>query len=236
MRGIVASLGTIVAALLLPLGGAAQEPLRPATSTGTWLSAQVRGGAPGFMHQLLGRPADKIRLSGELGVRTADNFFGGRQLYAEAGARYKVSKKIGLSADYRYADRGRYQSNRQRVQLTAAYDHSVRRWNFDYRLVQQWTFRRNNTPSTYIRNRIGVEYDFPKWKLDPEFSVEFFTRTDRPQGWNYDGVRYKLGTSYRISKVDVIEATIIHDRDTQVAWPVNRTILSIGYVMDLRRR
>lgn len=235
MRVSIASAGLALAGLL-PFHGAAQEPTKPQVSTGTWLSGQVRGNAPVFTHGLLGKHYQRIRLGGELGYRTADNFFAGQQLYAEGGARYRINKMFALATEYRYADRGRYQTNRQRIQLTGQARHSIKRWNFDYRLVHQWTFRKNNTTRTFVRNRFGVEYDFPKWKLDPEFSVEFFTRTDHPRGWNYDGVRYRLGTSYRISKADGIEATLIYDRDARVAWPTRRVILAVGYTMDLRRR
>ncbi|MDX9751912.1 MAG: DUF2490 domain-containing protein [Flavobacteriales bacterium] len=235
MRTLFAAAGLALAGLAPPHAGA-QDPERPATSTATWFSAQLRGRAPGFTQGLLGDHHDRIRLSGELGYRTADNFFAGRQVYAEGGARYKVSRMIDLAAELRHADRGRDRSNRQRVQLTASMDHSIGRWAFDYRLVHQWTFRKNDTPTRFVRNRIGVEYDFPKWKLDPEVSVEFFTRTDHPRGWNYDGVRYRIGTSYRVSDTGRLDATLIHDRDVHVADPLHRMILSIGYTMDLRRR
>ena len=46
-----------------------------------------------------------------------------------------------------------------------------------------------------LRNRFDVGYDIPKFKLDPAFSVEFFTWAGY-EGLIYFGTRYKLGTEW----------------------------------------
>ena len=231
------AIALFVVAFLLwvaPVRMLAQETTRPTVSNGVWLSAQVRGNVPWALGRALGKYNRNIRLSGELGHRSADNFFAGRQIYLETGLRYKLNKTFDIGGEYRYADRGPSRTNRHRLQLSASADRSFGRLDLSYRLVHQWTYRKHDTTTRFIRNRLGFEFNIPNWKLDPEFSVEFFTRTDDPRGWNYDGSRYRFGTKYKINDKHSLDATLIYDRDEFVAWPTRRIILSLGYVMDLR--
>ncbi len=234
MHGRTTAFLLMLAAMRLTPTVHAQEVARPQLSNATWISAQVRGNVPFGIGKALGKHYEAIRLSGDVGYRTADNFFAGRQIYGEGGIRYKLNKTFALAGEYRYADRGPNRTNRQRLQVTGQAGWKFGRTSVDYRLIHQWTYRKYDTTRRFIRNRIGVEYNIPKWKFDPAFSMEFFTRTDHPLGWNYEGVRYRLETAYKFSKVHPVEAGLIYDRDAMVAWPTRRVILSIGYTMDLR--
>ncbi len=222
--------------LLAPAGLVAQEAaLSPATSQELWLSASLRTRAPKFMKDLLGDHYKKLRFGSSLGYRSADNFFAGRQLYLELHSRYRFNKHFNLGVEYRYANRGALRSDRQRFQLIGGASTSWERFDFSYRVIQQWVFLDEGGTSTFLRNRFGVEYNIRKWKLDPSFEVEFFTRTDDPQGWNHIGTRYRLGTEIGLGKAHSISPTLVYDSDTRVAWPVNRVIYSIGYSLDLWR-
>lgn len=220
---------------LLPLFAAAQERLRPGFSDELWLSAQVRSTLPKFLKKPLGDHYKRLRMSGELGYRSADNFFAGRQIYTDLALRYRFNKHFNANIEYRYADRGAYLPNRQRLLLVGRAGTKVDRFDLGYRFIQQWVFLDRGRTRNIIRNRFSVGYDIRKWKLDPEFSMEFFTRTDQPQGWNHIGTRYSLGTSFSPWKGHTFSPSIIHDRDARVAWPMNRIMYSIDYVVDLRR-
>lgn len=221
--------------LACALLASAQEPaLRPEMRQELWLSAAVRGRAPQFMKDLLGDHYKKLRLSGELGYRSADNFFAGRQIYTDLGARYKINDLLSLGMEYRYAWRGQ-QADRQRIGLSALFGKSFDRFDLGYRFMYQREFRERDRQQTVLRNRFSVDYNIRKWKLDPGFSIEFFTRTDRPDGWYRLGTRYKLGTTWSPSKAHSFGPAIIYDRDGQVNWPANRVVWSVDYVINLRR-
>lgn len=211
-----------------------QERLRPTTTQELWLAAAVKGRAPASLEDLLGKHYKRLLWSGELGYRSADNFFAGRQYYMDLGARYKVTKWLDVGVEYRYAARNGA-PNRQRLGLLANMDRKVGRLDLGYRFAWQRNYRELDQRRTFLRNRFQVAYNIRKWKLDPEFSVEFFTRTDRARGWTYDGVRYKLATSYTLKKGHRIGPAIVHDREVQVRRPQNRFIWSLDYSLDLRR-
>ena len=221
---------------LLPLVAAAQEPpLKAALREELWISVGARGRAPQFLKEALGDHYKRIRLSAEGGYRSADNFFAGRQLYLDLGGRYKVTDLLGLGVEYRYANRGEQQPDRQRIGLQAFLEHALDRWDIDYRFTWQREFREEGLTRTQLRNRVGVGYNFPKWKLDPEFSVEFFTGTDTRYGWDHIGTRYKLGTNWSPWKGHTMGPAVLFDRDANVAWPTDRIIWSFDYSFDLRR-
>jgi hypothetical protein len=227
--------GLLGAALWHAGPACAQEPMRPRTSEELWMSAQVRGRAPKFMKDLLGDHYKRLRFSSALGYRSADNFFAGRQIYTEVNARYRFNKHFNFGTEYRYANRGVQQADRHRFLLIGRAATRWKRFSFNYRFIHQWVFLEQDRNSTFIRNRFGVEYNIRKWKLDPVFQMELFTRTDQPQGWNHVGTRFKLGTDIKIADGHFLGPTLVYDSDARVADPVNRVIYSIGYTMDLRR-
>ena len=236
MRNLL--LTTILAAgtmVLVQLPAAAQETLRPRSTEELWMSMQVRGRAPKFAKGLLGDHYKKLRFSSEIGYRSADNFFAGRQIYTDLNARYRFNKHFNVGTEYRYANRGANRADRQRFLLIGRAGTTWKRFEFDYRFIHQWVFLDRDRVRTFLRNRFSVGYNIRKWKLDPSFDVEFFTRTDQPQGWNHVGTRYRLGTDIKVGKGHYLGPTLVYDSDARVAWPVNRVIYSIGYTMDLRR-
>lgn len=220
---------------LCTLWGMAQESqLSPRQEEELWLSVGVGGRLPKFMKDLLGEQYKKFKVSGEFGYRSADNFFAGRQLYGDASLRYKVSDLLSFGAEYRYAYRTD-DADRQRLGFQAYLGHTIGRLDLGYRLTFQRAYEIPDLTRDQVRNRISVDYNFPKWKLDPEFSVEFFTDVNDPRGWNHIGTRWKLGTKWTPWKGHSFGPAIVYDRDAMVAWPVNRLIWSLDYSIALRR-
>lgn len=225
----------LIALVLATHWATAQEPaLRPQLRQELWLGVGVQGRAPKFLKDALGDHYKRIRLSGELGYRSADNFFAGRQLYTDLGVRYKLNDWLSLGTEYRYAARiGN--ADRHRIGFQARAGHKVGRFDLGYRFTWQRNYLERDRQRTLLRNRFSVGYNIRKWKLDPEFSVEFFTRTDRPDGWFPLGTRYKLGTTWTPVKGHSIGPALIYDRDGRVGDPVNRIIWSIDYGINLRK-
>jgi hypothetical protein len=227
--------GLLLSLVLVSSAMHAQEPaLRPDVRQELWLSAGVQGRAPKFLKDPLGDHYKRIRLSGQLGYRSADNFFAGRQLYSDVAVRYKLTDWLSVASEYRYAVRVG-SANRQRIGFQARAGHKVGRFDLDYRFTWQRNYLERDRQRTLLRNRFGVGYNIRKWKLDPEFSVEFFTRTDRGDGWFLLGTRYKLGTDWELAKGHTIGPNLIYDRDGRVNAPVNRIIFSIDYGINLRK-
>ncbi len=206
----------------------------PLLSDELWSSITLQGRPPKFFNKLIGKETrKKIVLKGEIGYRSADSFFAGRQIYFDAGIGYKLSKTFTLGVEQRYSYRPNGQ-NRTRTIFQLGTEVEAGRFQFDHRFRYQHNYREFGSQRELLRNRFAVEYNFPKWKLDPYFSTEFFTWA-HPQGLSYVGTRYRFGTQLNLGKAHSIDLSIIHDRERDIAWPQHRWIYSIDYGFNLTK-
>ena len=211
----------------------AQERLRPATAEETWLSVGIQG-RPSILRPWLGEPLTKrLRTNSELGFRSADSFFAGRQFYVDLGAGYKVSDKVVVGGEFRYAYRSEA-ADRQRACLLFEYTTELERLELGYRFDYQHNFRPYGEEREILRNKFILAYNIPKWKLDPKGSVEFFQWAGH-QGLIYFGTRYKLGTEWSPKKGHTIGFGVLHDRERAVYAPSYRFIAAVDYTINLRK-
>jgi hypothetical protein len=224
----------VVLAAALPLAAAAQEALRPAQRDEVWLAGAVQGRLPVFLKDKLGSAYKNFRFRSELGYRSTDAFFLGRQAYLDVNLRYRLDKGVAIAVEHRFAKRAATDGLRHRSIVQLELDRSVGRFSLGYRGLWQHSYIAFGGKREVFRNRFELGYDFPKWKLDPEVSVEFFNWA-RPEGWSYFGTRYRLGTQYRITKAHAIGLDLIHDRERDRAWPTHRWITSVTYTLNLRQ-
>jgi hypothetical protein len=212
----------------------AQERATPVTSEELWASISISGRPPKFFNDIIGKELRKrFRLAGELGYRSADVFFAGRQFYVDGSIRYTVSDLVAIGVEQRYAHRPG-QEDRTRTALQVYLGKSFGRFDLGHRFTYQHNYREFGRVRELFRNRFTVEYNLPKWKLDPIFSTEFFTWAN-PQGLVYIGTRYRLGTKWSPWKGHSFAFYLVHDRERDVAWPDHRYIGTIDYAINLRR-
>lgn len=217
----------------LPLWSVAQERARPFISEELWASFGVQG-RPSFLKSLLGEEITKrLRSNGELGYRSADSFFAGRQVYLDLGATYKISDRITAGAEYRYAYRTD-DEDRQRLGGMVQYKIELDRVELAYRFTYQHNFRDLGEVREVLRNKFIAGYNLPDWKLDPQFSVEFFTWAGN-RGLTYFGTRYRLGTEWSFKKGHALGIGVLHDRERMVYAPMYRFIAAVDYSINLRK-
>ena len=208
--------------LMAPLCTWAQERARPEIQQELWLSFGLRG-KPSFLEGLLGKSTVKrIRTSGELGYRSADSFFAGKQVYVDVGAKYKVSDHLTVGSELRYAYKTD-QQDRQRACVLLEYETKVDRLDLGYRFDYQHNFLPFGDPREILRNKFIAGYNIPKFKFDPQLSVEFFQWAGH-QGLIYFGTRYKLGTEWSPTKGHTLGMGIMHDRERAMYAPIYRFI------------
>lgn len=214
--------------------GRAQDALRPDTRQEVWASAAVQGRLPVFLKDVLGGAYKDLRVRSELGYRSTDAFFAGRQVFLDVNLRYRLSKGVALAFEHRFAKRTAADGLRHRSIVQLELDHSIGRFTGAYRGLWQHGYVPFGEQREVFRNRFELAYDIRKWKLDPEVSVEFFNWA-RNKGWSYFGTRYRLGTQYRLSKAHSISLALVHDRERDIAWPTHRWITSVTYTLNLRQ-
>lgn len=211
----------------------AQEMLRPAVRQELWVSAAVQGRLPGFLKDPLGDHYKRIRLRNELGYRSADVFFAGRQTYLDVNLRYKISELLSVAYEHRFASRASVAGIQNRSIVQAQLAKTFSRLDVDYRFIYQHSYIEWGDQREVFRNRFQIDYDLKDWKLDPQVSLEFFTWAGN-KGLSHFGTRWSLGTDYKLSKGHVIGLSLVHDRERDIAWPTRRWIWSLTYSLNLR--
>lgn len=224
--------------LLLFLGSAmwcaAQERLRPESRQELWTSVGLQGGAPKPICGLFEDSfCDRLRFGAELGYRSADVFFAGRQVYLDLKGSYKLNGPLSVGFEHRFAARGQ-QPLEQRTIVELRFKEKIDRLNFSYRFNYQHSYIEWGDQREVLRNRFDLGYDIKKWKLDPEVGVEFFTWLGN-KGVSYFGTRYHIGTEWSPAKGHTIGLQLLHDRERDVAWPRYRWIWSVSYEVNLRK-
>jgi hypothetical protein len=219
--------------LLAPLASWAQERARPEIKQELWASFGVQG-RPSFLEGLLGKSfTKKLRTNGELGYRSADSFFAGRQFYMDLGIAYKLNDHVTVGTEGRYAHRSDA-ADRQRLCALFKYETQVDRLDLGYRFDYQHNFRPFGEVREVLRNKFIAGYNIPKWKFDPQLSVEFFTWAGNT-GLSYFGTRYKLGTTFDLKKGHSLGIGVLHDRERMVYAPTYRFMFSVEYGINLRK-
>lgn len=230
-----ARLHALIACLALaPAVSRAQDALRPATRSEVWASAAVQGRLPVFLKDVLGGSYKNLRMRSELGYRSTDVFFEGRQFYLDVNLRYKLDKGVAVAFEHRFAKRASADGLRHRSIVQLELDRNVGRFSLGYRSLWQHSYVEWGGQREVFRNRFELGYDIPKWKFDPEASIEFFNWA-RPEGWSYFGTRYRLGTQYKLKKGHALSLALVHDRERDRAWPTHRWITSVTYALNLRQ-
>lgn len=226
--------GSLIAlALLACTGSYAQEVLRPAVRQEMWAAVAVQGRLPGFLKDALGDHYKRIRLRNEVGYRSADVFFAGRQTYLDVNLRYKISELVSVAFEHRFAARASDVGIQNRSIVQAQLAKTFTRVETDYRFIYQHSYIEWGDQREVFRNRFQLGYNFKNWKLDPQLSVEFFTWAGN-KGLSYFGTRWSMGTEYNFNKAHSIGLSLLNDRERDKAWPTQRWIWSFTYALNLR--
>lgn len=228
-------------ALLAGASAYAQEAanIRPTTHGAYWLSLgtewkplRKRDGA------ITERRFNKnFSVTGELGFRANADPFDYQKTYVSASARYRVSEIWRVGTEYRYNFRDATQSNNGRIDLQSWLRWKSGRIRLDHRFQYEHDFIAITKVRSSLRNRLGVEYNIPKWKLDPHASAELFTGLHYT-GVRSIGVRYELGTEIAPgkSKDRVLGMAVRYDRELNTTSPESLWILVLSFEIDIKKK
>ena len=177
-----------------------------------------------------------LRMAGELGWKLDDNATRTKQVNLNAGAKYPLTSFMSVGAEYRYSIRPE-KDNRSRIDLQMWLKWKKDRVRADYRFEYERTFIPEWKLRTLLRNRVGIEYNFPKWKFDPRVSVETFTGMHYT-GNSLVGVRYELGTEVNLNKKKnrTLGLAVRYDRELNTSWPEHAWILVIGFEHSFKKK
>ena len=176
-------------------------------------------------------------LTGEVGWRAALDPFVTKQAYVSASARYRVSDLWRVGTEYRWSFRDPTRTNTGRLDLQSWLRWKTGRIRLDHRFQYEHDFIAITKVRSTLRNRLGVEYNIPKWKLDPHASAELFTGLHYTGNRNI-GIRYELGTELVLdkSKDRVVGLAMRYDTELNTVRPQNTWILVISFEQDFKKK
>ncbi|EAR01338.1 DUF2490 domain-containing protein [Maribacter sp. HTCC2170] len=152
--------------------------------------------------------------------------------------------KLGLGARYVFFNdnRGSIQGteNHFRFHTDLSYKHDIHDLTLRYRIRYQnknelgVSEADGDIPIQRVRLKLGVEYNIPNWKLDPEIAGEIFSRFKKGEESEFDKYRITLSTSYKIKRAGKIGAFYRLERDIQSIdrWSIYIIGLKYGYTFD----
>lgn len=149
----------------------------------------------------------KLRIDLRNQVRLEQNASQFQQNFTQLGLRYKFTDYLSIAGATRFimenadADPSTPVEQLLRWQTDLELSPETGRFSPSFRLRYQ---NKNEIellgldPTQRLRYKFGLDYNFRKWKLDPEAAIELFDKIQ-----NTDGIyklRYTLGTTYSLNK------------------------------------
>ena len=150
---------------------------------------------------------------------------------------YKLTDFLKVAAQYRFALKDRYTNNVHRLGLQASLAWGTGRIKLAGRTRYEYEFKPVYKVRNTFRERLGVEYNIPKWKLDPHVSVEAFYGLHYT-GNGVTGMRYELGTDLAFDKKKrrTLDLALRYDQEVNTAAPENAWILVIAFEGSFKKK
>ena len=198
----------------------------------SWTSAQFKY-----------KPSKKWTISFQEQLRLKDNSSTVSEFFTQGSIKRNLENKFSVGLGLRYIrendDEGKVQGyeNHLRWNADLGYKHSLERFKLKYRLRYQSKneMGTDDIATKTIRLKAAVGYNVKNWKLDPEVSGEFFSRTNSIS----EPVKYRLtiGTSYETKNIGEFGAFYRLEQElpnTTLSMLTN--IIGIKYAYTLKKK
>ncbi len=197
----------------------------------SWTSAELRY-----------KPTKRWKTGMELQMRLKDNSSVIDGYFVELSGAYELFKNFDLGLGFRFIrkndNKGAVQGyeNHGRIHVDASYKHKIERFALGYRLRYQnkdelgVTNENGDFADQYIRLKVGTEYDFKKWKLDPQLSAEIFHHSEKNEEAGFNKFRVTFGTDYKFKNAGKIGVYYRYEKEINADDPKSTDILRIRYI------
>lgn len=184
-----------------------------------WLAAEVR--------KDLG---DKFRLYYEQGYRRDEFLENIKAVNFEAGGFFKPAKFLWLGSYYRFSTNFSH-FRKSRISGEIILRGELNRLNIKSRSQYNAEFIKDEKTDHYAREKISLEYDIRKCKVDPFFASEVIFHLQPTKSEN-EQVRFDLGAEWKIAKRHTIDFFYRYRIKRNVKNPLRSNIIGIDYVFD----
>jgi hypothetical protein len=185
-----------------------------------------------------------VGLEGQLRLKENSSEIDG--YFAEFTGGYEIFKgfrtTLGVRLISKNDNTGKQQGyeNYARLHADALYKHTVKRLGLNYRLRYQTrdelgvTNENGDFADQTLRLKIGTEYNFRKWKLDPILSAEIFHENNRNEDEGFDKFRITFGTEYKFKNWGRLGLFYRYEREIDKTNPASTDIIRVQYVYTLK--
>jgi hypothetical protein len=160
------------------------------------------------------------------------------QALIEPSISYDIIKPLSIGAEYRFMydqDLKRQITYKQRGSLFIRIKKSFGDFDFKIRTAIQYGFddltnsTSNSRNKIVSRNTLSIDYNWFGTKFTPFAGYEFFYHVNNPNGGIINQWRFKIGSSYRISKSSDVFFNYIFENEFNVAYPIDAHVVGFGY-------
>ena len=178
-----------------------------------------------------------FKLNGEVEWRTREWASETKQVNFTFAPEYKVTDFLKVAVQYRYALKDRYTDNVHRIGLQASLSWGTGRLKLDSRTRYEHEFKPVNKIRVTFRERLGVEYNIPHWKLDPHVSAEMFYALHYTEN-RLGGMRYELGTDLALDKKKkrTLGLAVRYDQEVNTVASGNAWILIFAFEGSFKKK
>lgn len=131
--------------------------------------------------------------------RMDNNISQKKNIFTQAEIRYRLNDRMKISGLYRYSNRREDQADRHRIGFKYYYRYKWNRFQANYRFYYQHEIQPNRLAENMARNRISINYNLKKSKVDPFVAVEHFFRFHHRVN-DTRAMRYTAGVDVALSK------------------------------------
>lgn len=173
---------------------------------------------------------EKLRLYYEQGYRRDEFLVHTKTIYFEGGGYFKPAKFIWLGSYYRFStDFKDFRKTRLSGELLLRGELN----RFDIKLRSQYNseFMKEEKTDHYLREKISLDYDIRKCKVDPFIASEaiFHLQTDKSEN---EQIRFDTGVEWKLAKRHTIDFLYRYRIRRNVKNPVRSHIIGIDWVFE----
>jgi hypothetical protein len=183
-----------------------------------------------FAGQLRKDLGKRFRLYYEQGYRRDEFLVHTKTLYFESGGYFKPVKFLWLGSYYRYStDFKDFRKNRLSGELLLRGD--IDRFNIKLRSQYNSEFAKEEKTDHYIREKISLDYNIRKCKLDPFIASEaiFHLQTNKSEN---EQIRFDIGVEWKLAKRHAIDFSYRYRIKRNVKNPLRSHIIGIDWVFE----
>lgn len=152
---------------------------------------------------------NKLKIGIEYNLRLKEKSSVIDEVFSEIYLEYEIFKNFEITGGARFIkekdNQGKKQGNEHhfRYNFDASYKHSIKSLEISYRFRYQ---NKNelgilkedgDIPGQNVRFKTSFEYSIKKWPLDPELSVELFSKIESQTKMQLNKYRLTFGTDYK---------------------------------------